>query len=105
MAECEHKNRFPVARGSLWAKWDWFCIACGICPGDPSVPPRPELALEERERNMQMADAIERYEAMTEEEREVHQAEIVEGINESLKNLEEQLKPFQGNTYRPYGYS
>ena len=102
MDDCKHKKRFPVARGSLWSKWDWFCLDCGICPADPCVPPRPDLALEERGRNVLMAESIEVYEAMTPEERETHQASMVSQINERLKSLEEQLKPYQGNTYRPF---
>ena len=105
MAGCKHKRRFPVARGSLWAKWDWFCMDCGVCPEDPSVPARPDLAKEERERDAQMSESVKQHEAMTPEEREVYRTVMVEDLSERIKKLEDQLSPFrEGLTYRPYGY-
>ena len=100
---CKHKNRFPIARGSLWAKWDWFCTDCGVCPSDPSVAPRPDLAKQERERNAQMEAHLAKLDAMTPEEKKAWQLEVDEGLKKRLEELEEQLRPFKPphNCLRP----
>ena len=104
MSDCKHKEMFPIARDSLWGPWDWFCKACGTCPADPSIPARSDEAAKVREEDKRAEEWVERWNSMTPEEQAEEQKQIGEGLEESLADLKEQLKPFEGGTYRPYGY-
>lgn len=104
MTECEHKETFLCSlTASLWGpRFGYFCKQCGVCTTDPSVPSRPELAKQSREMDEAATAFQERWEKMTLSEREQFQLDLEEKLQS--RDLSEQLKPFQGETYRPFGY-
>ena len=93
---CEHKGEQYLSMvGGLWGTGHMWCSDCGTCMSDPSQEPRPRGARKHRE----FCEAIEkgqaRIDAMTPEEREVWDRELVVKLRASRAKLAEQLKPFQ----------
>jgi hypothetical protein len=109
---CEHKGEQYLSMvGGMWGTGHMWCSDCGTCMSDPEQEPRPHGARKHREFTEAIKKGQARLNAMTDEEREQWNREVLEKMRESraklaeqLKpaKLAEQLKPFQQNQRRRY---
>jgi hypothetical protein len=87
--------------GSLWGPFEVFCRKCGVCTSNSDVEPRLEDVKRSIEEGRKMQEAADRLEAklaaMTPEEKEQWQKDLVKGIEERLNSdeLKKQFKPFR----------
>ena len=95
MVDCDHKKTTTLSLGSLWGPFETFCADCGVCTSNKDVEPRPASVREISEREAEWTATSAYYEAMTPAEKEAHAEALVAGIEESLKRLADQLRPFQ----------